>query len=132
DCIASGTVWVDMQKTCVDVLISAPQKGWTASACCALVMLSAQGRKAVESTQSTSFSCDINKWLSIAQTYEAGGHAYHATMPTDSLVILHNAMVESAEIGFETLCTAQLDLGQQVRQLLVQHGFKSVAAKGYE
>lgn len=132
DSIASGTIWVDMQKTGVDVLISAPQKGWTASACCALVMLSPRGEEAVQSTQSSSFACDLKKWLSIAQTYEAGSHAYHATMPTDSLVVLRNAMVESATIGFDTLYKAQLELGQQIRQLLKSYGFKSVAAKGFE
>jgi len=44
DCIASGTIWVDMQATGVDVVISAPQKGWSASPCCGLVMLSALAR----------------------------------------------------------------------------------------
>ena len=132
DCIASGTVWVDMQATGVDLLISAPQKGWSASPCCALVMLSELARQRIENTTSSSFACDLKKWLQIMETYENGGHAYHATMPTDSLARFSEVMQETKHYGFEKVCNEQLDLGKQVRALLSKKGFKSVAAEGYE
>lgn len=132
DCIASGALWVDMQKAGVDVLISAPQKGWSASPCCALVMLSAAAQARVEATQSSSFACDLKKWLQIMQAYEHGGHAYHATMPTDALARFRDVMQETREYGFETLRTQQLELGRRVRSLLADRGFASVAAEGFQ
>ncbi|MBA6296699.1 aminotransferase class V-fold PLP-dependent enzyme [Colwellia sp. MB02u-9] len=131
DCIASGTIWVDMQATGVDVLISAPQKGWSASPCCGLVMLSELARQQIESTTSDSFACDLKKWLQIMETYENGGHAYHATMPTDSLTRFRDIMQETKSYGFDKVCQEQLDLGQRVRALLTQHGINSVAAEGF-
>ena len=132
DCIASGTLWVDMQACGVDVLISAPQKGWSASPCCALVMLSEAAQARVEATQSTSFACDLKKWLQIMQAYEQGGHAYHATMPSDALARFRDAMREAEAIGFATVRTQQQALGERVRALLARKGFKSVAAEGFE
>ncbi|MDG0025411.1 aminotransferase class V-fold PLP-dependent enzyme [Trinickia sp. Y13] len=132
DCIASGTVWVDMQATGVDILISAPQKGWSASPCCALVMLGALARERIDATTSTSFACDLRKWLQIMETYENGGHAYHATMPTDSLVTLRDVIKETEAYGFDQVKAEQLELGQRIRSLLVAKGFKSVAAEGFE
>jgi aspartate aminotransferase-like enzyme len=132
DCIASGTLWVDMQACGVDVLISAPQKGWSASPCCALVMLSAAAQARVEATQSSSFACDLKKWLQIMQAYEQGGHAYHATMPSDALARFRDAMKEAEANGFAEVCQQQRELGQRVRALLAGRGFKSVAAPGFE
>lgn len=132
DCIASGTIWVDMQATGVDVLISAPQKGWTASACCGLVMLSPLARKAIDNTVSTSFACDLRKWLQIMEAYEQGGFAYHATMPTDALAILRDVMAETETYGFDKVHDEQQQLGDRVRALLREKGFKSVAAPGFE
>ena len=132
DCIASGTVWVDMESSGVDVLISAPQKGWSASPCCALVMLSALGRERIENTESSSFACDLLKWLNIMEAYENGGHAYHATMPTDSLRRFRDIMKETEEYGFEKVRAEQQELGDKVREMLVAKGFRSVAAKGFE
>ncbi len=132
DCIASGALWVDMQASGVDVLISAPQKGWSASPCCALVMLSKAAQARVEATQSSSFACDLKKWLQIMQAYEQGGHAYHATMPSDALARFRDVMLEARDYGFETVRAQQLELGQRVRSLLAQKGFKSVAAPGFE
>ena len=131
DCIASGTVWVDMQKTGVDVLISAPQKGWSASPCCGLVMMSERARKRIEETTSNSFACDLKKWLQIMEAYENGGHAYHATMPTDSLSRFRDIMQETREYGFDKVCEEQLELGREVRALLADKGFNSVAAEGF-
>jgi aspartate aminotransferase-like enzyme len=131
DCIASGTVWVDMAATGVDILISAPQKGWSGSPCCGLVMLGEEARKRIDATTSTSFACDLKKWLQIMEAYEGGGFAYHATMPTDSLVSLRNTMREAEAHGFATLKAAQLFLGIQVRALLASHDFQSVAAPGF-
>ncbi|MFC0132700.1 aminotransferase [Massilia eurypsychrophila] len=132
DCIASGTVWVDMQATGVDVLISAPQKGWSGSPCCALVMLSALARDKIESTTSTSFACDLRKWLQIMEAYEQGGFAYHATMPTDALAVLRDVMKETAAYGVDKVCAEQQELGRRVRALLAEKGFRSVAAPGFE
>jgi len=132
DCIASGTIWVDMQATGVDVLISAPQKGWSASPCCALVMLSASAREKIDTTSSTSFACDLRKWMQIIETYEQGGFAYHATLPTDALAVLRNVMEETAEYGFDKVRAEQQELGNRVRALLVEKGFKSVAAEGFK
>ncbi|WP_061240886.1 aminotransferase class V-fold PLP-dependent enzyme [Ectopseudomonas composti] len=132
DCIASGTLWVDMQACGIDVLISAPQKGWSASPCCALVMLSEAAQARVEATQSSSFACDLKKWLQIMQAYEQGGHAYHATMPSDALARFRDAMLEAKALGFAKVREQQQALGDRVRALLAARGFKSVAAKGFE
>lgn len=132
DCIASGTVWVDMKATGVDILISAPQKGWSGPACCALVMLGEAARKKLDDTVSTSFACDLRKWLQIMEAYEKGGHAYHATMPTDSLTVLRGVMAETERYGFDKVREEQLRLGREVRALLRERGFPSVAAPGFE
>ena len=132
DCIASGTIWVDMQATGVDILISAPQKGWSASAGCAFIMLSALAREKIESTQSTSFACDLRKWLQIMESYEQGAVAYHTPMPTDALTILRGGMEETAAYGFDKVRAEQQELGDKVRALLVSKGYKSVAAEGFQ
>ena len=132
DCIASGAMWVDMQACHVDVLITAPQKGWSSSPCCALIGLSERARQKIDGTTSTSFSCDLKKWLQIMETYEGGNHVYHTTMPTDALKVLRNVMKETQSIGFEKLQKAQQDLGNKVRSLLVNRGFSSVAAPGFQ
>jgi aspartate aminotransferase-like enzyme len=121
-----------MTATGVDILISAPQKGWSGSPCCGLVMLGEEARKRIDATTSSSFACDLKKWLQIMEAYEGGGFAYHATMPTDSLVSLRDTMREAEGHGFATLKSAQQALGVQVRALLVARGFKSVAAEGFE
>jgi aspartate aminotransferase-like enzyme len=132
DCVASGTVWVDMAKAGVDVLVTAPQKGWSGSPCGALVMLGERARERIDATTSTSFACDLRKWLQIMEAYEGGGHAYHATLPTDGLAKLRDVMLEARGYGFDKLQTAQLELGRQVRALLARKGFPSVAAPGFE
>jgi aspartate aminotransferase-like enzyme len=132
DCIASGTVWVDMKASDVDVLISAPQKGWSASPCCGLVMLSELARERINGTTSTSFACDLRKWLQIMEAYENGGFAYHATMPTDGLATLRDVMKETEAYGFDKVRAEQLELGKRVRSLLADKGFRSVAAEGFE
>ncbi len=132
DCIASGAVWVDMGDCKVDVLISAPQKGWSASPCGALVMMNTRAREAVANSKSTSFAGDLKKWAEIMDAYTSGGHAYHATMPTDALVKFHATMKEADAYGFKKLKAQQLELGQKVRALLARHGFGSVAAEGFE
>ncbi|QBR02177.1 aminotransferase class V-fold PLP-dependent enzyme [Paraburkholderia pallida] len=132
DCIASGTVWVDMEASGVDILISAPQKGWSASPCCALVMLSPLARERIEATTSTSFACDLRKWLQIMEAYENGGFAYHATMPTDALATLRDVIKETEAYGLEKVRTEQLELGERVRSLLARKGFRSVAAEGFQ
>ncbi|OUR75692.1 class V aminotransferase [Alphaproteobacteria bacterium 46_93_T64] len=132
DCIASGTVWVDMKKVGVDILISAPQKGWSASPCAGLVMLSARASEAIKTTTSSSFACDLKKWLDIMAAYEGGGHAYHATLPTDALKNFRDTMKETEEYGFDKVRDEQLELGRQVRDLMAKKQFRSVAAEGFE
>nr|WP_319564781.1 aminotransferase class V-fold PLP-dependent enzyme [uncultured Rhodoferax sp.] len=132
DCIASGAMWVNMQTTGVDVLVSAPQKGWSGSPCCAMVMLSERARAAIDGTTSTSFACDLKKWLQIMEAYEAGGHAYHATMPTDALARLREVMQETRDYGFEKVKAEQLALGTAVRALFERRGIQSVAAEGFK
>ncbi|MFI5447505.1 aminotransferase class V-fold PLP-dependent enzyme [Polaromonas sp. UC242_47] len=132
DCIASGAMWVDMKATGVDVLISAPQKGWSSSPCCAMVMLSERARTAVDGTTSSSFACDLKKWLQIMETYEKGGHAYHATLPTDALTRLSAAMKETQAYGFAKVKAEQELLGKKVRALFESRGLPSVAADGFK
>ena len=132
DCIASGAMWVDMKAIGVDILISAPQKAWSASPCAGLVMLSAAARERIDQTTSSSFACDLKKWLEIMAAYEAGGHAYHATLPTDALTTFRNAMKETQANGFTAMRDAQQELGRRVRALLANRGFRSVAAEGFE
>jgi aspartate aminotransferase-like enzyme len=132
DCIASGAMWVDMREVGVDILISAPQKGWSASPCSGFVMLGADALERIASTSSSSFACDLKKWMEIMTAYENGGHAYHATMPTDALVKFSESMKDTVEFGFDELRAAQEELGTRVRALLDEHGFKSVAASGFQ
>jgi aspartate aminotransferase-like enzyme len=132
DCIASGAMWVDMKACHVDVLITAPQKGWSSSPCCALIALGDRARERIESTQSSSFSMDLKKWLQIMEAYEKGGHVYHTTMATDALKVLRNVMKETQSLGFAALKEKQIELGAKVRNLLVSKGYDSVAAKGFQ
>ncbi len=132
DCIASGALWVNMQDIGVDVLVSAPQKGWSASPCCAMVMLSERARAAIDDTTSSSFACDLKKWLQIMEAYENGGHAYHATMPTDALTQLRDTMKETMAYGLDKVRQEQVDLGAKVRALFESRGIASVAAKGFQ
>ena len=132
DCIASGTIWVDMEAAGVDVLVSAPQKGWSGTPCCALVMMNATARERIEETTSTSFACDLRKWLQIMEAYENGGHAYHATMPTDGITQFRDVMQETEEYGFKRMQVQQQELGDRIRAVLESKGFKSVSAKGFQ
>lgn len=131
DCIASGCIWVDMKALGVDVLISAPQKGWSASPSAGLVMMSTAARARVAETQSSSFAMSLQIWTGIMEAYEAGGHAYHATMPTDALKVFRDVMLETQAYGFDKLKAAQQALGDGVRALMAKRGFKSVAAEGF-
>ena len=132
DCIASGAMWVDMRALGVDVLVSAPQKGWSSAPACAMVCLSARALQAMEGTTSSSYAADLKKWHQIMQAYETGSHAYHATMPTMALLELRDAMAETRARGFEQVREQQIELGRKVRQLMEGRGFPSVAAPGYQ
>ena len=132
DCIASGAIWVDMEDSGVDILISAPQKGWSSSPAFGLVMLSDKANEVINTTQSTSFSCDLLKWLQIMQAYENGAHAYHATMPTDAIKRFRDTIIETAEFGFDNARKKQQELGDKVRALLESHNINSVSEKGYQ
>jgi aspartate aminotransferase-like enzyme len=132
DCIASGAMWVGMKKCKVDVLISAPQKGWSSSPCCAMIALGERACEKIEHTQSSSFALDLKKWLQVIEAYENGGHLYHATMPTDALKTLRNNMKETQALGFPTAQARQVDLGMKVRALLESKNFVSVAAPGFQ
>lgn len=132
DCIASGCQWVDMQACGVDILLSAPQKGWTGYPCCALVMMSELARERIEETTNTSFACDLKRWLQIMEAYESGAHAYHTTMPTNGLQRFRDVMMETKEFGFAKAMACQLELGRRVRDLLESKGIKSVSAEGFQ
>jgi len=131
DCIASGCVWVDMKASGVDVLLSAPQKGWSSQPCAGLVMLNETALERVKASTSTSFAIDLAKWNAIMEAYLGGGHAYHATMPTDALRAFHKAMLETRDVGHETLRAAQWEQGNAVRAMLAARGVQSVAADGF-
>ncbi len=131
DCIASGCVWVDMKSTGVDVLISAPQKGWSAQPSAGLVMMNAAATEQARQARSSSFAIDLGKWLTIMDAYTGGGHAYHATMPTDALRAFRDTMIETRDYGFDKLCQAQWEQGRRVRALLAKRGINSVAAEGF-
>ena len=131
DCIASGCAWVDMAATGVDVLISAPQKGWSAQPCAGLVMLSDRAMSRMQETTSSSFAVDLKAWAGIMAAYESGGHAYHATMPTDALTVFRDTMLETRDYGFDKLKQAQFALGRGARDLLAKRGIRSVAAEGF-
>jgi aspartate aminotransferase-like enzyme len=132
DCVASGAMWVDMAATGVDVLVSAPQKGWSSTPCAGLVMLGAAARERIDGTTSSSFSMDLKKWLSIMETHEKGQIAYHATLPTDGLTQLRAAMQDTAAFGFDAARAAQQSIGTWVRALLEARGIASVAAAGFQ
>lgn len=132
DCIASGTIWVDMRACLVDVLVSAPQKGWSGSPCCGLVMLGERGLERLETTTSSSFACDLGRWHQIMKAYLDGGHAYHATMPTDGIRTFAETMRETGSIGWTEIRRRQEELGQRIRTILAERGFPSVAAPGFE
>lgn len=132
DCIASGCIWVDMAATGVDVLISAPQKGWSAAPSAGVVVMSPRAEARLAKTDSNSFALDLKKWRAIMAAYEGGGHAYHATMPTDAIVGFRDAMLETKAMGFAEAKAAQWELGRAVRGLLATKGVPSVAAEGYQ
>jgi aspartate aminotransferase-like enzyme len=131
DCIASGALWVDMADLGVDVLLSAPQKGWSGSPGAGYVMLSEAARAQVMATTSTSFAADLQKWLTITDAYMQGLTPYHATMPTDTLAHDAALMLETRDVGLDELRRAQVTLGARVRALLADLGYASVAADGF-
>lgn len=131
DCIASGAAWVDMKALGVDVLVSAPQKGWSASPSAGIVVMGPRAEARLEATTSDSFALDLKKWRAIMKAYEDGGHAYHATLPTDALAGLRDAMVETQAMGFDAAKQAQCALGKGARALLAAYGHKPLAAEGF-
>jgi len=132
DCVASGTEWVDMKSTGVDVLITAPQKGWSGTPCAGIVMLSEHAHQKMQSTQSDSFAIDLKKWSQIMEAYLDGKHAYHATMPTDGLIAFRDVMNEIADFGFDNAKRKQAELGLRIRSLMSDAGFVSAAAAGFQ
>jgi aspartate aminotransferase-like enzyme len=131
DCIASGAAWVDMKALSIDIVITAPQKGWSSAPCCALIAMSSRARERLNDTKSTSYSMDILKWTQIMETYEQGKFIYHTTMPTNALRELRDTMIETENLGFNYLKNRQYDLGMQVRNMLISYGYPSVAKDGY-
>jgi aspartate aminotransferase-like enzyme len=125
-------MWVDMKANQVDLLISAPQKGWTGSPCCAMISMSQLAREKMESTTSSSFACDLKKWTQITEAYATTSFVYHATLPTDGLKILRDVMLETRSIGFAKLKSAQSELGSKIRQVLIDKNYPSVAGAGFQ
>jgi len=132
DCVASGAMWVDMKATGVDVIVTAPQKGWSSTPCAGLVMLGERAREAIEHTTSSSFVLDLRKWLAIMEAHEQGTNSYHATLPTDGLAQLRDVMKETEAFGFGAARTSQMELGRRIRALLEAKGIRSVAAAGWQ
>ena len=132
DCVASGVLFVDMKELGVDVLVTAPQKGWTSTPCSGVVMMSEAALSKLEGTNSSSYAVDLKKWFAIMQAYENGGHAYHATLPTDGLKQFRDTIDETREIGFQAVKQAQIELGRKMRELTESHGFQSVSADGFK
>ena len=132
DCIASGATWVDTKACNVDVLVTAPQKGWTSSPCAALIVMNSRARQIMEGTTSSSFAMDLKKWTQVMETFEKGSHLYSSTMPTDSLRLLRDTMIETRDAGFDNLKQRQAEMGLKVRELFESHGFRSVSAAGYQ
>lgn len=132
DCVASGALWVDMAKIGVDVLITAPQKGWTSTPCAGVVMLSEAAVARLDETQSDSFVLDLKKWHQIMTAYLNGGHAYHATMPTDGLSQFYDTLCEVKSFGYDRAKQSQIELGSRLRLLMEQRGYKSLAADGFK
>ncbi len=132
DCVASGTAWIDMQATGVDVLVTAPQKGWSGTPCAGVVMLSEHAHTVMQSTTSDSFAIDLKKWSQIMEAYLDGKHAYHATMPTDGLIVFRDVMNEIGDFGFERAKERQAELGRRIRGVMENAGFVSVAAEGFQ
>ena len=132
DCVASGTAWIDMQDTGVDVLVTAPQKGWSGTPCAGVVMLSEHAHTVMQSTSSDSFAIDLKKWSQIMEAYLGGKHAYHATMPTDGLIVFRDVMNEVAAFGFDKAKQKQAELGKRIREVMDDAGFISVAAAGFQ
>lgn len=131
DCIASGAAWVDMKALNIDVVITAPQKGWSSAPCCALIAMSKRARETLDKTSSSSYSMDVLKWTQIMETYEKGSFIYHTTMPTNALKELRDTMLETESLGFDNLKNNQFELGSRVRELLASRGYPSVAEAGF-
>ena len=132
DCVASGAMWVDMKANHVDILISAPQKGWSSSPCCAMISMSKLAREKMESTTSSSYASDLKKWTQIMEAYATTSFVYHTTLPTDALRILRDVMLETRTIGFAKLKAAQAEIGRKIRAVLVKNNYPSVAAEGFQ
>jgi aspartate aminotransferase-like enzyme len=120
-----------MTELGVDVLLSAPQKGWSGSPCAGYVMLGEAGRSRVMATTSSSFALDLQKWLTITEAYTQGQTPYHATMPTDTLARDAAVMLETRAAGLGELHLAQISLGTRVRALLAELGFPSVVSEEF-
>ncbi|MDO4442203.1 MAG: aminotransferase class V-fold PLP-dependent enzyme [Moraxella sp.] len=132
DCIASGCIWLDMKELGIDVLISAPQKGLSSTPCAGLVMMTERAKELALASTPSSFALDLKAWINIMTAYENGGHAYYATMPTDGLKQLRDALFEAKAVGYDTLKAAQIKLGQSILQVLNDKGIKSVAHPDYQ
>ncbi|WP_432481032.1 aminotransferase class V-fold PLP-dependent enzyme [Moraxella sp. ZY200743] len=132
DCIASGCIWLDMKALGIDVLISAPQKGLSSTPCAGLVMMNKQAKEMALNSTPSSFSLDLKAWINIITAYENGGHAYHATMPTDGLKQLREALFEAKAVGYDVLKSAQVKLGKDILKVLNDKGICSVAHPEYQ
>ena len=131
DCIASGTYWTDMKALNVDVVITAPQKGWTGPACVGLTMLSERATEAVRASKPKSMVLNLSKWLDVAESYDNGGFMYYTTMPTDAITLFRDVAAETKEYGFAKAKEDFILLGQEVRDMMASKGFTTVAADGY-
>jgi len=133
DAIAAGTLWADMEALGIDVLITAPQKGFSGPACCGIVLMNDKAKAICSATTSTSFACSLNKWCDVMEAYEKGGFMYYTTLPTDALMAFRQVMLETRDtIGFQAAKEAALKLGTLVRAAMSRSGLPSAAAPGFE
>ena len=132
DCVASGSLFVDMEILGIDLLLTAPQKGWSSTPCAGVIMLNKNAREKIKKTTSSSYSCDLHKWLTVMESYEDNNYTYHTTFPTDGLKNFRTNILEIKKIGYQKTTDLQIQLGQKMRKLTEDFGYVSVAAKGYK
>lgn len=132
DVVASGSTLVEMDAVGADVLVAAPQKGWSGSPGMGFVLLNERARARLDETTSSSFALDLARWVAIAEGYRQGRPGYHATLPTDALAHNAAALLETRSAGFDLLADRQAELGRRVRAMFAERGWPSVAAPGFE
>lgn len=138
DSIAAGNVWTNMEELGIDIIITAPQKGWSGPACVGIAMMNAKAKALMakqnaEKPRGHSLSCNLGKWSTVCDKYKApGGFMYHTTLPTDALITFRDVIMETKAFGYDKCEVKAKELGAKVRAILEKHGFRSVSAEGVQ